>query len=256
MLEKWNWVASVYRDYVGTGMLAALFLTALLYLFVTEKNKNTRILFLYMPVLTLLIYFSPPFAAIVYAFTGEETYYRLLWLVPVTPVLAYSAVKILMECGKKTRLWIGTAMVGILLLSGQLVYKSPYFSSAENRYHVPQTVVEICDMISQEDRYVKAVFPAEFLTYVRQYESRIWMPYGREILVTRWGFQYDLYELMEAPVPDVKLIAAEARDQGCQYIIISEKKPLSGSFTDYGYELLASVGGYGVYWDPDLVWNP
>lgn len=256
MLEMWSRIVSTYKDYIGSGMLAGLFLAAAIYLFVTEKNKNTRILFVYMPVLTLILFFCPLFAAIVYSFTGEEIYYRQLWLLPVVPVLAYTAVKILMKCSGKRRVLAGAAMVGIFLLSGRLVYKSPYFSPAENLYHVPQTVVEICDTIQSEETLVKAVFPGEFLQYVRQYNSRIWMPYGREILVARWGFQYDLFELMEAQIPDAELIAEEARNQRCQYIIFSESKPLSGSFTDYGYELLTSIGGYGVYWDPDLDWNP
>ena len=254
MLEMWSRIVSSYEGYIGSGMLAGLFLVAMIYLFFSEKNKNIRILFLYMPMLTLILYFCPLFAAIVYSFTGEEIYYRQLWLLPVVPVLAYTAVKILMKCNGKKRVLAGMAMVGILLLSGRLVYKSPYFSPAENPYHVPQTVVEICDTIQTEETLVKAVFPGEFLQYVRQYNSRIWMPYGREMLVARWGFQYDLFDLMEAQFPDAELIAAKAREQHCQYIIFSESKPLSGSFTDYGYELIASIGGYGVYWDPDLIW--
>ena len=256
MSEMWNRIVSSYEGYIGSGMLAGLFLAAVIYLFVTEKNKNTRILFLYMPMLTLILYFCPFFAAIVYSFTGEEIYYRQLWLIPVVPVLAYTAVRILMKCSGKRRIFAGAAMVGILLLSGRLAYKSPYFSVAETPYHVPKAVVEICDTIQSEETLVKAVFPGELLQYVRQYNSRIWMPYGREILITRWGFQYDLFELMEARLPDAELIAAEARERGCQYIIFSESKPLSGSFTDYGYEFLTSIGGYGIYWDSDLNWSP
>ena len=138
----WNEIVTLYENYIGTGMISGLFLAALIYLFVTEKNKAARTVFLYMPVVTLAFYFCPFFAALIYALTGEEIYYRLLWLVPVVPVLAYAAVKIISEAGEKKRLPAGIAIAGIFMVSGSLVYQSPYFKQAQNAYHVPQAVVE------------------------------------------------------------------------------------------------------------------
>ena len=252
----WSEILALYEGYIGTGMISGLFLVALIYLFVAEKNKNIRIVFLYMPLVLLVLYFCPVFAAVVHLFTGEEIYYRLLWLVPVVPVLAYAAVKIIAEASGKKKIPAGIAMAGIFLISGRLVYQSPFFTKAENRYHVPQTVVEICDTIQSGDELVKAVFPKEFLQYVRQYNAYIWMPYGREILVERWGFQYDLYDLLEAEVLEVDKIVSEAHAQGCQYIIISEEKKLNGSFPEHGYELLDVIDGYCIYWDSELFWYP
>ena len=70
----------------------------------------------------------------------------------------------------------------VLMISGKLVYSSPLFSRAENTYHIPQVVVDICDAIEVEGREVMAAFPDEFLLYVRQYSPVICMPYGRESL--------------------------------------------------------------------------
>ena len=252
----WNEILTLYEGYIGTGMISGLFLTAVIYLFVAEKNKNIRIVFLYVPVVMLVLYFCPLFAMLVHVFTGEEIYYRLLWLVPVVPVLSYTAIKIIVEAGGKKKIPVGIAIAGIFMISGKLVYQSPYFSGAENVYHVPDTVVEICDRIQAEDTLVKAVFPKEFLQYVRQYNAKIWMPYGREILVERWGFRYDLYDLLEAEEVDVAAVVPIARQQGCQYLILSEKKKLQGSFLDYDYQLLTVIDGYCVYWDSELSWKP
>jgi hypothetical protein len=251
----WENVITLYKNYAGTGMLAGLFLVALLYLFVTEKNKITRILFVYMPAMLLVLYFCPLFAAIVYAFVGEEIYYRLLWLLPVVPVLAYAAVKLLTSM-KTEKTWkkavTGAALVGIVITSGSLVYQSPYFSRAQNPYHVPQEVVEICDSIRVEGREVVAVFPTELIPYVRQYSAYIWMPYGREILVERWNFQNELFDLMNQEVLDVDLIAQSAHEKGCHYVIISKEKMLNGSFEDYQYELFDEVEHYLIYADTTL----
>lgn len=252
----WSEILESYGEYIGTGMIIGLFLVALIYLFTAEKNKNIRVVFLYMPVMLLVLYFCPVFAAVVQLFTGGGIYYRLLWLVPVVPVLAYAAVKIIAEAPGKKKIPAGIAIAGIFLISGRLVYQSPFFSKAENRYHIPQTVVEICDSIQSGDELVKAVFPDEFLQYVRQYNAYIWMPYGREILVDSWGFHYDLHDLMEAEVLEADKIASEAHAQGCRYIIISEEKKLNGSFPEHGYELLNVIDGYCIYWDSELFWRP
>lgn len=252
MGSMWSWIITRYEGYIGTGMLAGLFLAALIWLFVSEKNKNTRIIFVYMPIVVLLLFFCPLFAKIVYAFTGEEIYYRILWLVPVVPVLAYAAVKLMLQCAGKKRLAVGAALGGIIILSGSLVYESPHFSRAENYYHVPEAAVEICDAIEVKGEWVKAAFPEEFLQSVRQYSPWINMPYGREMLVSSWsvwGFQSELCDLLKAETLDVKRIAELAREEGCDYVVFADRKKLSERFEDYGFVLFDTICGYAVYAD-------
>ena len=55
----------------------------------------------------------------------------------------------------------------LVMLSGSFIYSNEFFNRAENLYHVPQSVVDICDAIEVEGREVMAVFPAELLQYVR-----------------------------------------------------------------------------------------
>ena len=50
----WNSIIGLYENYIGTGMIAGLLLVAMIYLLVTEKNKATRIVFLYMPLMVLV----------------------------------------------------------------------------------------------------------------------------------------------------------------------------------------------------------
>mgnify|MGYP001129649354 CR=1 FL=1 len=42
-----------------------------------------------------------------------------------------------------------------------------------------------------------AIGPADQGYYIRQYETAINMPYGREMLIARWDYYNDLYEAME-----------------------------------------------------------
>ena len=47
---------ALFRDYMGTGMIVIWYLIALLYLWMKEKRRYMRILFIYMPVVLLVLY--------------------------------------------------------------------------------------------------------------------------------------------------------------------------------------------------------
>lgn len=248
----WDKVVTLYENYIGTGMIAGLFLVALIYLFFSEKNKTTRIVFLYMPVIVLVLYFCPFFATVVYAFADEEIYYRLLWLVPIVPVLAYAAIKLIISIQGKKRIVVGVAVVGMIMVSGKLVYTSPYFSVAQNPYHVPEAVVQICDEIEEEGAFVMAAFPMEFIQYVRQYSGNVRMPYGRDVLVERWKAKDELYDLMNENVLRVAEIAEVSKAKGVHYLVFSAAKQLDGDFLDYGFKLIGEFEGYLVYQDVEM----
>lgn len=245
-------IMAVYKAYAGTGMIAALFLCGVIYLLLTEKKQNIKIMFVYMPILVLLFFFNPLTAKIVSVMADDEIYYRILWLLPVTPVLALTAVRLLERVGRKYRLLLGGALGGIIVLSGSLVYASPYFSRAENMYHVPQHVADICDAIQVEGREVMAAFPPEFLQYVRQYSPVVCMPYGREQLVERWGFYDELYVEMTAPEIDVQRVAQLAKESLCHYVVVHESRTLKGSFEACGYEVFDRIDGYVIYVDNSI----
>jgi len=95
--SMWNNVVILFREYMGTGVTVIWFVLSLVYLWVNEKEQHIRILFLYMPIILLLLYFNPLFAMLLYGIIGEEIYYRLLWMLPVTMVIGYTCVSI---CGR------------------------------------------------------------------------------------------------------------------------------------------------------------
>ena len=43
----------LFQEYMGTGLIMIWFLVSLLYLWVTEKRKHIRILFVYVPLVLL-----------------------------------------------------------------------------------------------------------------------------------------------------------------------------------------------------------
>jgi len=249
----WNTVVNLFRQYMGTGLAVIFFLLSLIYLFIKEKRKPVRILFIYVPLILLFLFFNPLFARIVYGVAGDEIYYRILWLIPITPVIAFAAVSICGELSGKKKAAFVLAAACILTASGSYIYGNPYFHRAENPYHMPDSVVHICDAIVVPGREVRAVFPVEMLQYVRQYEPVICMPYGREMTVERWSyFENPLFDEMEKEKADLSALAPLVREGVCHYVILPQEKEIIGNPADYGWELFETIDGYVIYRDTGL----
>lgn len=243
--------------YMGTGLILIWYLAAVIFLFLKEKRKPVRIMCLYVPVLVLLIFFNPVFQYLFERFLGMDIYFRMLWLLPMTPTLACSAVLLCSLFQGRKQILCGAVAALMIVAGGTLVYSNPLFSKAENMHHVPQEVVEICDMIKIDGREVMALFPQEHLLYVRQYSPVVCMPYGRNAMM--YFDSEELYRLMVKDVIDVERMAVLAKEKGCHYVIISQEKTLNGRLEDYQYERYGQVGKYQIYRDNtmdfSLIWK-
>lgn len=249
----WSGEIILFRDLMGAGLIVIWYLLSLVYLFVFEKRQELRVIFIYVPVILLLLYYNPLFAQVVYRVTGDEIYYRILWLLPVTVVIAYVCVSIYGGLSGIRKELFALVAVGLIVLSGSFIYSSPLFHKAENLYHVPDSVVEICDAIQIPGREVIAVFPAELLQFVRQYSPTTCMPYGREATVERWvGYNNyeELFEEMEQPYEiNLEQLAPLTRDAECHYVVLSKSKAIVGDTASWDWELFFETEDYAVYRD-------
>lgn len=242
----------IFQKYMGTGLIVVLFLAAVIYLLLNETRKPVRILFVYVPIVILLIYFNPLFFRFFYGVVGEEIYFRICWLLPIAVVIAYAVVSICEKLNGYKRICFALVSVAIVMVSGKLVYSSPLYGMAENRYHVPQKVVDICDAIKVDGREVMAAFPDEFLLYVRQYSPFVCMPYGREALQ---GVYNELRSVIMSEEIEVDRLAELAKAKACHYVIFPEDRVLVGEMEDFEYELFDTIQGYLIYKDTTMNFN-
>lgn len=252
----WSDVVELFRNYMGTGMIMIWYLIALIYLWISEKRKPVRILFLYVPIALLLVYFNPLAVRLVHGVVGSDIYWRILWLLPVTATIAYSCVCIYGQIareGKGVRANLfALCMAGALAASGSFMYSSPRFSRAENLYHMPEAVVHICDAIQVPGREVMAAFPLELTPYVRQYSPTVCMPYGREMVMKSWNHDNPLCDVMEQEVIQMEQLVPLAREAACHYVIFRAGQKFSARPESYGWTLFRETDGYVIYRDPAI----
>lgn len=242
----------VWQNISGTGLLAALYLCALVFLFFKEQETYKRILFLYLPAFWIGILFLPMTYSLVAEVIDEELYYRFFWMLPMTMVIGYTLVQVYRLYQGRFQKLLAVALALLVVVCGDFVYNNWRYSVAENAYHVPQQVVEICDVIHAEGREVMAVFPMELLQYIRQYDSTICMPYGRDVLVDHWAVKHPLYDQMEAEVPDGESLGREAAFYDCAYIVLKETDRVSQGLAKSGYVLLETRSEYQIYFNEEI----
>lgn len=251
----WKSAVDLFVTYMGSGILVAWFLLCLVYLYLKEMDSAKRIIFLYFPVIVLLLYFNPLFVKIVYGIIGEEIYYRFLWIIPMSMTISFTTVRILGELKRRMQPIFAGVCVCLIVVSGKLIYTNQFFSVAENMYHVPQAVVKICDAISVEGREVMAAFPRHLVQYVRQYDATVCMPQGRDAILWDGGLEFSLVELLVQDEIDVEELVYLTRDMEngsvyrCHYIVVREGTRFIGDLEEEGIVLYDTIEGYDVYLD-------
>ena len=158
----------VWQNISGSGMLLALYVCAVIFLFFTEKETYKRILLVYLPAFWIGVLLLPITYKVIAEVIDAEVYYRFFWMLPVTLVIAYTSVQVYHLYQGKYRALLAIGLVMVIMLSGDFVYNNWRYSKAQNEYHVPQEVVELCDLMHVEGREVLALFPEELMQYVRQ----------------------------------------------------------------------------------------
>ncbi len=241
----------VIRVYQGNGYLFLLYLAAVAYLFLKERNRITRILLVYCPVCLLSLFLIPLTSKAYARILDAETYYRLLWLLPQCATIAWAGIRLI-----RRRLYLSLILsAAIIILAGSYVYQGPYMPKAENPFHLPGEVVRICDAILPENGdMVCAVFPDELIHFVRQYSSRIVMPYGREALVTSWGGDFPFHRLMLEGGMETGELSVTAKGYNCNYIILHEDQEFQEPMENYGYVIYANIDGYNIWKDTTITW--
>lgn len=238
-------ILSIFQQYTGVGFLTILYLLALLYLWVAEKNEQIRGILVYGASVLQALFFFPPFYY-GYQLLDQGTYYRILWLLPMTITISYAGIKIL---GKYPSWGI---ILGVILIavSGKSVYSNRYLSKAENAYHLPQEAVDICVLIMPKEgqERVTGVFPDELIHFIRQYTSKIRLAYGRDYLAPDWIYgDHPLRMVMNQEEIFAEELTDMATEYGCQYIILNKAKTLNGDIQAVGMTKYAETVNYEIY---------
>ena len=225
-------------------MYLALFLVAILYLYIVKEEKTK--LYMFSVIATLLVLFPLGGWVLDKYFQGFYDDLFLQWLLPVFVIIAFAAVDIY---GKQTVKWkkyaVIPAMCLLLLLSGFLSHS--YLSVKVDENHAE--IESIYEMILEKgcERQIVLVAPKEIMVNARAYDGRILTAYGRDIWEADLDYAfygnyeewaYGLAEHMNQSFEEnEELLLDELAQSGATYVVFDKENLTFGEDMHYPAEL-------------------
>lgn len=196
-LMKNAWLG--WLDFTTGGKLAALFLAALVYLWLTGKWKEHRSLFFYA-LFTALCCILPVTAAVLMLYQTRFYNYVWLWsLVPMTAVTAWAAVEVISQlweklCAARWKRWftaVALLLIVPVLSSGSV--KNIFDPAGEQRER-RQAQEVLTEMLDLREGEMCLWAPREILAYAREFDGSVRLLYGRNMWDAYLGaYTYDIY---------------------------------------------------------------
>lgn len=249
-----------YLQFKGVGMHLGLYFAAVLFLNILSKSKKEKENSSLLSGHSLLfwgIFFFPVTAKVIIDYCiGDSVYWRMFWILPFPIVIAYAFALSLKQVHITwKRYGLVLCMAAAIMVTGTLVYTPENFSGAENRYRIPQVVVDVCQIVNEdarennlEERKVVAV--NDLLPYIRQYDGSIRMPYGRNG-PKEGKFQNKnckrIYNAINSPEVDFKKLLEYAKKEHCNYLVYFSTEEADAALGRLGCQAVGDTGQYRVF---------
>lgn len=227
----------------GRSGLAHWLLFGLALLCCAAFGKNIRKKLFWPSVLVMIFFFNPVFYAVVGTRFLSGVYWRLLWMLPISFVIAYVLTQMTFKINRNV-VRVGAAALSVIciMVTGERIFSDSTYNEKENAYELPQAAIEISDIIMGELSEWKEtiIVPYDLLCYIRQYSCSVGLLYGRNAEGFISGIEEEeakVFSEMNKENPDVGLITEIAKEKKCRYIIFDAYfHQIPEDLTEYGYE--------------------
>lgn len=170
-------VLEIIKNYTGESILGIVFLMCLISMISKEEKKNRNYI-IWIIVLSVVFVFNDISMKFMGLLTDSATYYRFLWAVPVTVVIAHVLVETLTREKEKTRMVaIAGLCVMILALGGATYLNKENLQYPGSTEKIPGDIKTICRIIEEnkiEERPVCVFDQATLLMVRSENPSIVW----------------------------------------------------------------------------------
>ena len=216
-------VKTCFSLFQGEGNFLYLAVTCLIYLLIRKKEPWKSFWGLYGIFLTLVV-FNPLIWRVVDLLGLDDEYYRFLWLIPVTPLVAYALTTVITKLQKRTlRMTALAGTVAVIIFAGQSIF-SRSWETIDNIYKIPDEVIEICEIIRADCDKDQPVVASDFdlSVLINQYAPEIDLILSyRQVSNIKEAYQYGSY--VDNPEDRLYHVLINREPHDDQYLIYALK---------------------------------
>ena len=227
MKEIFSLALGQLKVLIETSYIYLLIPACFLWLYFKEKKSPQRTFFLWGTVFLLFLYLCPISGKILFFCLGNNTYYRLFWLIPFIPLICYTATHMLSHlCGLK-RFFLFLALLLCITQSGSFMLIEPNFHAVTNPYKLPQESIDTTNWIPDGALIVGDNW---LVPFIRQYNPAI------TLLNTRQGHIVLSGEL-DKEHPSAATLCALLQFYDCDFIALGQDRNMDiiGDWEEYGF---------------------
>lgn len=260
--SEWGsaFVKICFENYQGAGLFLYLTAAAFLYLLLRKDEKWKSFWGMYGAFLLLIVYNPLIIWRVVDLLGLDDEYYRFIWLIPVTPLIAYAGTSLVMRMNRKTcRLFCLAGVAAAIILCGSTVFSRTHMLT-ENVYKIPDEVIEICEIIRadcpMEEPRVAADFDLDVL--INQYAPDIdlvlsYREIARNQELRGYGTQSDTpserlhHVILDRLGHDEGYLVYALREGEVDYIVTSRGTPVRDYISQSQCRLIAELDEYCIF---------
>lgn len=142
-------ILSVRRGYFGKSMVFGLFLAAVLWM-LAQKKQKTEVKFLGYGSAVIVLFLINPLAIHTYFawFYDKGLYYKLMWLLPLVPVLGFVFTEaVSFGRNKREKAALLAVLSFLIILSGSLAFSYGAFGKRDSKEKLKAEIMDIVPYI-------------------------------------------------------------------------------------------------------------
>ena len=179
-ISEWGWgfVGECFRRFQGDGVFFVFFVLSVIAAAIFLKTRWKKGLFAYLLFLALTAFNPILVIPLVNWLALDDEYYRFIWLLPVTVLIAWLAVYLVERVSKPVlRAVVCVLCIIVLAFPGKSIL-SRGLESAENLYKIPDEVVEVSQKLhalaeENGDEELRVVSDFDLVVTLNQYDPSI-----------------------------------------------------------------------------------
>lgn len=244
MAELLSYFKNIITSFAGDGFFVVAGIICILIMFMEKEHEKKCNYMMFI----LMIGLMNPITIWIcgrFLFDNDARVAKVLMAIPLFVAISYVVVK---YCKKWYHFVLCTLLICIF---GTCILTKGNFQKADNWYKLERRAVDVCDFIEKteigHDDMIKCLVDEKLAPYIRQYDPRIVLGFGRwEYSIEEENPDSALYQMKSSEV-DSKILAGYALAWGMEYIVLPGDRTYTEPLDNYGYLFWGEVSGYCVY---------